>query len=311
MTKRPVLVLGSEPRIVVAVARSLGRRGIPVDVAALNAEAPPVSSKFVRAFTRLADGSRKLTEELSDLIRDSQADMLIPTDDTALTLVAEHYAELKGLLHVGCPPPEVVRSVLDKERTLEVARACGIEVPLTYLVPDAAALQSLKGTTRFPLVCKIRSKTEMGESDFKIRYFRSFEELAEAFKADPHFGALNLLQEFCPGEDVGVGMIMRGGGPLAPFQHRGLKELPFRGGVNVLAVSEPLDPLLMEISVTLLRALRWEGVAMVEFRYDAASKRAVLMEANGRYWGSFPFAVTLGLDLPFYEWQLAHGSEPE
>lgn len=30
---------------------------------------------------------------------------------------------------------------------------------------------------------------------------------------------------------------------------------------------------------------------MVEYRFDSKSQRAVLMEINGRYWGSFPLAV--------------------
>ena len=34
----------------------------------------------------------------------------------------------------------------------------------------------------------------------------------------------------------------------------------------------------------------WEGVAMVEYRYDSQNDKAVLMEINGRFWGSLPLA---------------------
>jgi hypothetical protein len=49
-----------------------------------------------------------------------------------------------------------------------------------------------------------------------------------------------------------------------------------------LCVSLPLSrhAELMRQSVALLRA-GWEGVAMVEYRYDPASGRAALMEVNG------------------------------
>jgi protein-tyrosine-phosphatase len=94
------------------------------------------------------------------------------------------------------------------------------------------------------------------------------------------------------------------------FQHRRLKEFPVSGGGSVTSVSEPLDPLLAGQAVALLRELKWEGVAMVEFKCDRAQSRSVLMEVNGRYWGSLPLAIGAGIDFPFYEWQLAHGQQP-
>jgi protein-tyrosine-phosphatase len=94
------------------------------------------------------------------------------------------------------------------------------------------------------------------------------------------------------------------------FQHRRFKELPVTGGGSVTSISEPLDPQLAEQAVALLRKLNWEGVAMVEFKCDRSQQRSVLMEVNGRYWGSLPLAIGAGIDFPFYEWQLAHGEQP-
>src|SRR5262249_30616411 len=47
------------------------------------------------------------------------------------------------------------------------------------------------------------------------------------------------------------------------------------------------------------RAMEWDGVAMVEFRYDPVSGDAVLMEVNGRFWGSLPLAVHSGVNFPY------------
>jgi predicted ATP-grasp superfamily ATP-dependent carboligase/protein-tyrosine-phosphatase len=312
--RRPVLVLGSEPRIVVNIARSLHRRGIPVDVAALSPDTPTVSSRAIRKFIHLPDhqtAPRQFITELSALITSEQFDMLIPSSDTALTIVAEHYDELSKLLHVGCPAPHVVKRVLDKDLTLDVAAQHGIAIPETYPVETRDELDTLREKLSFPLIAKPRSKTKLGEDSFKIRYFQSFQELRAAFDLDAEFGARNLLQAYCPGEGVGIGMLMQGGEAVAAFQHRRLKEFPSTGGVSVLAISEALDPALMTAALTLLRALEWEGIAMVEFRYNRADRSAVLMEVNGRYWGTFSFAVSAGIDFPFYEWQLAHGETPD
>src|SRR5437879_12665199 len=52
-------------------------------------------------------------------------------------------------------------------------------------------------------------------------------------------------------------------------------------------------------------------MAMVEFRCDRSSDTAMLMEVNGRFWGTCSLALRAGLDLPYYVWQLAHGEKPE
>src|SRR5205085_4086657 len=88
------------------------------------------------------------------------------------------------------------------------------------------------------------------------------------------------------------------------------KESPSTGGVAVLAMSEPLDRVLAQASLSLLRTLSWDGVAMVEFRKNFQTGQSVLMEVNGRYWGSCSLAILAGVDFPFYQWQLAHGEEP-
>jgi biotin carboxylase len=53
---------------------------------------------------------------------------------------------------------------------------------------------------------------------------------------------------------------------------------------------------LLDHATRLLGALGWTGLAMVEFRVGEAGP--VLMEVNGRIWGSLPLAVKSGADFP-------------
>lgn len=46
---------------------------------------------------------------------------------------------------------------------------------------------------------------------------------------------------------------------------------------------------------------------MVEYRWDPASDRAVLMEINGRYWGSYPLAVHCHADFALISYFLESG----
>lgn len=309
----PVLVMGAEPRSLLCIARSLHRQHIPVDVVSFSSERPPLSSRAIRRFIPLVSeepDEATYLDALVALIRRENYDLLIPTDDSSLTFVAEHHEQLQNLLTVASPSPAVVRRVLDKDQTLEAARDSGIAVPESYEVAGLPELHAIREKLHFPLVAKGRSKRDIATSTFKVRYYQTFAELVSEFEIDPEFGKRNLLQQYCAGEGVGIGLLLHKGEVVTAFQHRRLKEFPITGGVSVLAISEPLDASLLEASIRLLRLLEWEGVAMVEFRYDRKRRSAVLMEINGRYWGTVSFAVQCGIDLPFYEWQLRHGEKP-
>lgn len=310
MTK-PVLLLGSG-RVGLAIARCLHRRGIEVTVASLGAADPPLRSRAIRGNIRLPgyrESPAAFVSELVSRIRQDGYDTLFPCGDNGLAAAAEHYETIRPLAYPGCPPPDRVRRVLDKELTFEAARREGIKVPATLIATDLAQFDLLKEQLRFPLIVK---PTRKGRgTEFKIRYFQEFDELRRAFAGNLAVFAGALLQEYCPGEGMGVEVLMHAAEPAALFQHRRLKELPRRGGVSVLAVSEALDPGLADQAVRLLRALEWEGVAMVEFRFERSSKTAWLMEVNGRYWGSLPLSIQAGVEFPYYEWQLVHGITPE
>jgi protein-tyrosine-phosphatase len=79
---------------------------------------------------------------------------------------------------------------------------------------------------------------------------------------------------------------------------------PLAGGGSSYRKSVPLDARLLECSKRLLERLRWTGVAMVEYRQDPQSGEFVLMEINGRFWGSLPLAVSAGVDFPYRLYRL-------
>jgi protein-tyrosine-phosphatase/predicted ATP-grasp superfamily ATP-dependent carboligase len=238
-------------------------------------------------------------------------DMLMPCSDPGLVAALGNYEWLRSRLHLGCPEPTAVRRVLSKDQTLAVAAQCGIPVPERIPIQDVDTLTRLRHDLRFPLIAKPQTKEDETKHTFKMRYFGSFDELRDAFLLDAQFGSNHLIQEYCAGEGVGVELMFHQGEAVAVFQHRRVKELPISGGGSVTCISEPVDAALLEQAMALLLRLKWEGVAMVEFKRDTRSKRSVLMEVNGRYWGSLPLAIGAGIDFPLYEWQLAHGEEPK
>jgi len=303
-----VLILGAAARIAIPIARLLRRRcGVAVDVASVSS-GDRFSSRAVRKFIALPNSQvspERFSQRLLELVRAERYDMLFPVQDAALAATARNYDALSSLLHVACPPPRVLQRVLNKSFTLQVAEQCGISIPATYHVSKAS---DVEGTAHlhFPVVLKPAEKK--GSEKVKALYFFTREALITwlAAPSPEEF----LLQEYCPGVGVGIEMLIHQSGCIAAFQHRRLKESPPTGGVAVMAIAEEPDPQLVAASLRLLRALEWEGVAMVEFRKDPATGNAVLLEINGRYWGTTGLALCAGMEFPVYQWQLAHGQSP-
>lgn len=312
MTK-PVLLFNAVPHVNVAIARSLSRRGIDTFYADIRGNGSAPASNAIERFLQLPDFEAdpiRFKEALSEAISKYGFDVLLPCSDPGLVAAIENHHWLQSRLYVGCPNPATVRQVLDKSKTLEAAVQCGIAVPKRIWISDLQTLDSLRSELRFPLIAKPLTKEDESTHAFKMSYIASFDDLRDAFILNPGFGSNHLLQEFCRGEGVGVELLLHDGEAVAVFQHRRLKELPIGGGGSVTSVSEPVDAQLLDQSLALLRRLGWQGVAMVEFKRDRPSNRSVLMEVNGRYWGSLPLAIAAGVDFPLYEWQLAHGFTP-
>lgn len=304
------LILGDEPRIVVSIARSLARHGVAVDAAALSPQAPIRASRAIRRFVRLPDHQADPGFFLAWFLKHLDAhpyDRLIPASDTALSLVGRYWPALSHVAAIGCPPPQIVRRVLDKTETLRIAQDLGVPIPTTYADPTARLED---GSLRYPLIAKPRGKAADAGVPFKVHRFNSATELRDSVAARPAILGACIFQEYCEGIGVGIETLMHRGEPIALFQHRRIKELPSTGGVSVIAESQAVDPVLADHAVRLLRALAWDGVAMVEFRVEPGSGRAVLMEVNGRYWGSLALSIRAGMDFPWFEWQLAHGVRP-
>lgn len=235
--------------------------------------------------------------------------MLVPTDDCMLRAIVDNYDKFADLLHIGCPPPAIARRVLDKTATLAIAQSCGVKTPRTALVSRSSELHDLVGSFSFPWILKPAQK-ETHVEEVKSCTLTSIDEVAIRFPAGREFAQPMLVQEYCAGTGVGVEILLDHGECMAVFQHRRLKELPYTGGFSVIAVSETPNPSLVQSSLALLQAMQWDGVAMVEYKVDSDGQ-AVLMEVNGRYWGTIALAIAAGVDFPLYDWQLVHGERPE
>jgi predicted ATP-grasp superfamily ATP-dependent carboligase len=289
----------------------LHRHGVPVDVANFPST-PQIPSRAIceSRIVPQPDVDRSgFVKRIRQFIQERGHDMLIPADDCMLRALVDNYGEFADLLHVGCPPPATTRCVLDKTETLTLAQRCGVKTPTTALVSRSSELHDLVGSFSFPWIVKPAQK-ETRVEEVKSCKLTTVDDIAKRFPMEREFTPPMLVQEYCAGTGVGVEMLLDHGECMVVFQHRRLKEFPHTGGFSVIAVAEAPTPSLIESSLALLQAMRWNGVAMVEYKVNSDGQ-AVLMEVNGRYWGTIALPISAGVDFPLYHWKLAHGECPE
>ncbi len=75
-----------------------------------------------------------------------------------------------------------------------------------------------------------------------------------------------LVQEFVDGEGAGYFALMNRGELRAEFAHRRVRDVHPTGSGSAVRVSVEPDPQVRAASLSILQALQWHGVAMVEFR---------------------------------------------
>ena len=262
----------------------------------------PLHSHAIEHFFSLPGPDRPLEEfdaALRALIAQNGVDLVIPLTDSALSRLLPRLEKLRAVVRVAAPHADALAAVLDKEATACVGNTLGL--PLPQAVPLSAA-----GAT-FPLVAKCRQHFVEGRLPRLIVDAATLREFTQ--DATQHEGMM--LQEFVPGDDVGLAILVHGGRRVAAFQYRALKTWPAQGGICVLAQTEAVDLRLLDCAERLLRELAWEGIAQIDFRHDRATGRFALLEVNGRFWGTTAVAVAAGVDFPRYVWELAHGVVPQ
>jgi predicted ATP-grasp superfamily ATP-dependent carboligase len=299
-----VLVTDGDTRAALAIVRSLGRAGHTICVAASRRVSLAGASRYARHRDVVADpvsAPTQFVEDIVGLTRRRQIDVLIPVTDAALLSLSRERARL-GTVCFPWPDVDAVSRVADKAAVAAAAREIGIAVPRQTVVASRDEALAAAPDLGFPLVLKpsrsMRQVPDGSLAKLVVAHAANVEEFARCLSKLTASSFPLLLQERVVGPGVGVSLLVWDGRTLAHFAHRRLREHPPSGGVSVYAESIEPDPSLVEHSVALLDRFAWRGVAMVEYKVDAATGTPYLMEVNGRFWGSLQLAIDAGVDLP-------------
>lgn len=309
-----VFITDGDQRSALAVVRSLGRAGIAVTIG--ESQVPNLAgssrycSKRVCYPSPIEDGEGFLAF-LRAQLKGGEYELLLPMTDATMQLVASARGSFPPSVRIPFPGREQVCLAQDKRRVLDLAQRLGIPCPETFPC-DEGNLIDVAQSLCYPVVVKPRFSHAFRDGRWihgAVIYAHDATSFVAAYRQAQTSVPCPIVQEKLEGEGRGVFLLIWNGELKAAFCHRRLREKPPWGGVSVYCESLPLDRDLADKSYALLKALEWEGVAMVEFKLDRRDNQPKLMEVNGRFWGSLQLAIDAGMNFPHLLYRCARGEE--
>jgi predicted ATP-grasp superfamily ATP-dependent carboligase len=308
-TETPVLVLGGKENSL-AIARHLGARGIAVRVSG-PANCWGMNSRYCRERFPIPFGSGAAAFWKELLLGAGSTRLhghiLFPCSDEALEFIAGHRGELaQHYLLAGCPPA-LTRALLDKMRTLELAREAGVPTPRFWKIDAHGDLVGLKDEVRFPVLVKpIHSHKFVrvfGRKLFIVE--EGFSELSAKIALALEHGLGVMVVEMIPGPDSRLSsyntFITETGESLFQFTKRIIRRYPVNSGNGCYHVTS-IEPETAKLGQKLFANLGVRGFANVEFKQDPRDGLLKIIEINARFTAAHELIVQSGapVDLIAY-----------
>lgn len=239
------------------------------------------------------------TATVLDFVSRNEIELVFPITDWTTFPLSCQRETFPPTCRLALPSHGALELASDKYRTVEMARSLDIPVPRTWLIRSPSDLQTLPEMS-FPIVVKDRNSARWtGDHAVfgSVAYAYSPADLRERVQLRLRDTGDVLVQEFVMGSGVGFSCFAFDHDIRLPFQWLRLREVDPRGSGSSLRKSVPLDSQVFQFSQKLIDRTGFHGIAMVEFK-QTISGQPVLMEINGRPWGSIQLAIASGIDYP-------------
>jgi predicted ATP-grasp superfamily ATP-dependent carboligase len=296
-----ILVGGAGTMAAIAVIRSLGRAGFEVHAVADSDNALGLHSNFAaRTAVHPPSDTPGFQNWIASYIEQHRIAMIVPGG--AINLGA--HPVFQSYEHLFPHSQDAV--VLEKAQkyglfqflTSSPSPVCEHLPPTLLLDLDSATLdRSSIESFDLPLFLKVDGANSTNGAPDRVIKLRDHGALSTSLAELSASYRRAVLQAYVPGFGVGVFLLRWAGRIQAVFMHRRLHEMPHTGGASSFRESWWNESIASDAQ-SKLSAIGWEGVAMIEYRYDPASARFFLMEMNLRFWGSLHLALYSGVDFP-------------
>jgi D-aspartate ligase len=292
------------------IARSLGERGIPV--IGLSAQRGIFGNYTRYADVRFCPDSREKPEDLIKYLvklgeQIGRKSVIFPTRDDDVLFLDRFRSQLSRHFIPVIASSDALGACLDKWETFVAATKVGVPVPRSWKIETQHDLSQIIGDVSFPAVLKPLSahywrkegNWERVGAQKAIRV-SSPAELREEYERIARVDGRLLLQEMVPGGDdrllIAACYLDQASRLVAGFTVQKLAQVP--EGFGTGCILQTVDrPELLDLAVRVLEAMRYTGIAEVEFKRDPSSGEYKLIEINPRPWDQHRLGHACGVDV--------------
>lgn len=299
-----LVVGGDHPGL--AIARSLGRRGIPVyliDDQFCVSSFSRYATKVIRVESILDE--RKTVDAVLEVGRryNLRNWILFPTRDENVAAFSRYRPELAEFFRVTTGDWKSIEWAWDKKKTYELSERLNIPCPKTFNPRSMEELPEL--FSRLPLAIKPAVKenffyatgAKAWRADTPEQLTSLYEKAARQIKPEEI-----LIQEIVPGdgnEQYSYCAFVRDGFPLCVLTARRARQHPREFGRAATYVETIDAPEIEVLSERFLKSINYHGVVEIEFKRDPRNGEYKLLDVNARPWGFHAIGSACGVDFPY------------
>jgi D-aspartate ligase len=299
-----VVVGGDHPGL--GIARSLGRRGIPVYIVD-DQYCVSSFSKYVTKVVRVESilDERKTVDAVLEVGQryNLRNWILFPTRDENVAAFSRYRAELAKFFRVTTGEWESIEWAWDKKKTYELAESLDIPCPKTFNPKSRQELQAL--FPRLPLAIKPAVKenffyatgAKAWRADTAEQLVSLYEKASRQIKPEEI-----LIQEIVPGdgnEQYSYCAFVRNGVPTCILTARRARQHPREFGRSATYVETIDVPEIEKFSERFLKSISYHGVVEIEYKRDPRDGKYKLLDVNARTWGFHSIGSASGVDFPY------------
>lgn len=291
----------------VGAIRSLGRLGVPMYAITEDRYTPAAASRYLRrAFVWPTTGTEEPERLVEGLLRIGRRigrpTVLVPTDEEAAVLIAEHQEDLAERFLFPRVDAKLPRRLASKQGLHELCVEHGIPSPAAAFPQSYEEIERFAASARFPLVAKnreafVRRSRPAVNGTTRIATRERLLVLAREWGARPGV----ILQEYLPREEAEDWIVHAyfdaDSTPLAMFTGVKVRSWPPHAGMTANAYVVD-NPELADLAARFIKQIGFSGVIDLDLRFDRRDGRYKLLDFNPRMGAQFRlFENESGIDV--------------
>lgn len=255
--------------------------------------------------THTPEALSQFNSEILNILQKNEIDVFMPVGNMSFNYASTFKNDLEKYAKLPVVGTDIMEVAQNKYKTFKFAEQLDIPIPKTIFIDSHNDIPLIIEEMKYPCVIK---KTNFYEGG--VKYCNNKDELKKnldlILERKTSGGSFPIIQEYVEGPGTGFYGIFKDGECINYFMHERIHEFPVTGGASTFAKSI-YDDELKQLGTKMLEKLRWNGVAMIEFKKDRKDNKCKLMEINPKFWGSLELSYAAGLNFPYLNYLIAMG----